>query len=99
MQVYRQGRRQKGSGFTVISRANGLADRRLGISVHRMIRGAVRRNRIKRILREVFRLNRHLFQPSSDIVITVSPDFRYVSTRSVQAAVSDLLRKERSVTI
>jgi len=96
MQVYRQGRRLKGQGFTLIFMGNGLSGSRLGISVHKVIRGAVRRNRIKRMIREVFRLRRDLFPPGCDIVITVSPDFRLTSTPSLRTAVASLVNPEVS---
>ena len=88
--MYKQGRRVKGSDFSLIFLANELSDSRLGISVHRMLRGAVRRNRIKRIVREVFRLNRDIFPKACDIVITVGPNFRHSSTESVRQAVAGL---------
>lgn len=86
-QVYRKGRRQPGPGFSLVFLANDLAGSRLGISVHRLIRGAVRRNRIKRMFREVFRLHRDIFPQSCDIVVTVRPDFVCPATSLLQAAV------------
>jgi ribonuclease P protein component len=96
MLVYRQGRRLRGPGFALIFMSNGLPGNRLGISVHKVIRGAVRRNRIKRMIREVFRLRRDLFPQGCDIVFTVSPDFRFTSTGSLQTAVADLVCPEVS---
>ncbi len=50
---------------------NELATRRLGLSVSAKVGGAVARNRVKRLLREFFRLNKGLFPESSDILVTV----------------------------
>jgi ribonuclease P protein component len=66
------------------------ADSRLGISVHRKVGNAVRRNRIKRIVRETFRLHREIFPQSSDIVFTVRPEFSLDGMHAVRAAVSGL---------
>lgn len=96
MQVYREGRRLKGPGFTLIFMAAGRSGSRLGISVHRVVRGSVRRNRIKRMIREVFRLRRDLFPQGCDIVVTVSPGFRFVSTQTLQTAVASLAAPEAS---
>ncbi len=44
---------------------------RLGLSVSRKVGGAVKRNRIKRMLRESFRLLQHELPGSYDIVVVV----------------------------
>lgn len=88
--VYRQGSRLRGQGFSLVFLANDLPYSRLGISVHRMIRGAVRRNRIKRIVRESYRLHRDLFPISCDIVFTVAPGFSIRKTEGVSKAVAGL---------
>jgi len=90
-QVYGKGARRKGAGFSLIYLDNGLAGNRLGVSVHRLIRGAVRRNRIKRMFREVFRLHRDIFPQSCDIVVTVRPDFACPATNRLYAAVAAAL--------
>lgn len=89
--MYRRGRRVQGRGFSLLSLDNGQATSRLGISVHRLIRGAVRRNRIKRMFREVFRLHLDIFPPSCDIVITVRPDFSWATTPLLRDAVTAAL--------
>lgn len=57
--VYQRGRRASGRSFTAIGlRAPGTAGARLGLSVSKDHGSAVRRNKIKRLLREAFRLER-----------------------------------------
>ena len=73
--VYRHGRRLHGQGFSLIVAENELGWNRLGISVGRKTGKAVVRNRIKRIIRESFRLNRQCFPEGCDIVVTVRPEF------------------------
>jgi len=46
---------------------------RLGVVAGRKVGHAVTRNRIKRLLREAFRLNKQRFPPGHDIVIIVRP--------------------------
>jgi len=69
LRVQREGNRVHTRHYVVVllSRPEGPA--RLGITVTKKIAGAVGRNRIKRVLREVFRLNRDLFPPQCDLVV------------------------------
>jgi ribonuclease P protein component len=67
--VYREGRRKAGREFTVFLRANGLDRSRFGWSIKRALGTAVRRNRIRRRLREVVRLHRQEIAPGWDLVI------------------------------
>jgi len=46
---------------------------RLGLTVGRRVGGAVQRNRVKRLVREVFRRNRELFPPDCDVVLVARP--------------------------
>lgn len=47
---------------------NGLGWARLGLSVGRKVGGAVRRNRVKRLIREAFRLTQHQLPPGIDLI-------------------------------
>lgn len=54
----------------VLQLAAGASERaRLGITVSRQVGGAVRRNRLKRLVREAFRLHRDLFPARCDVVV------------------------------
>jgi ribonuclease P protein component len=52
---------------------NDLPHPRLGLSVGRPVGTAVKRNRIKRLLREAFRMMQHDLPVGYDIVINVRP--------------------------
>ncbi|MBL8859329.1 MAG: ribonuclease P protein component [Planctomycetes bacterium] len=55
--AFRHGSRARGSILLVVARPNGLAHTRLGLSVGKVIwKRAVKRNRVRRIFREAFRL-------------------------------------------
>ena len=59
-----------GSGFLVLyARPNHLMCNRVGITVSKKLGHAVIRNRIRRRLREVYRLNEEKFRPGYDIVV------------------------------
>jgi len=57
----------------VAGRPNGLPHARLGLAVSRRAGNAVRRNRIKRMLREAFRLHRHEWPGGLDLVVMTKP--------------------------
>jgi ribonuclease P protein component len=88
--VYRGGRRLYGRNFALIFLPADRPYSRLGISVPRKVGNAVRRNRIKRLVRETFRLHRPLFPGASDIVFTVRPGFAPSGMEEVRLAVAGL---------
>ncbi|MEN8232865.1 MAG: ribonuclease P protein component [Thermodesulfobacteriota bacterium] len=102
--VYLRGKRVHGENFSLILLPNNLKHNRLGISIHGQLKGAAKRNRIKRIIREFFRLDRRFLQekssrscelPSMDIVITVRKGFNLEKQADFAAAVSSLLGRSR----
>ncbi len=69
--VLRRGRRVARRGVVVYVDANGLAWSRLGIRVSRRAGNAVERNRIKRWIREVFRVSRSQLPVGVDVVCVI----------------------------
>ena len=67
--VYDQGRRVRGSVVAVFGLENRLGHCRVGFTVTRKVGNAVVRNRIKRILREIYRVNRLASTGSLDLVV------------------------------
>ena len=57
------------SHLVLYARSNRLDCNRVGITVSKKLGHAVVRNRVRRRLREVYRLNEELFQPGWDIVV------------------------------
>lgn len=81
LQAQRAGRRIASPHFVVYARANGGRRQRLGITVSRKVGKAHDRNRLKRLVREVFRRERLAFPPGIDFVVVAKsdvppPDFR-----------------------
>ena len=67
--VYREGRRRSSREFAVFLRPNGLELSRFGWSIKKALGSAVKRNRMRRRIREIIRLHRQEIAPGWDIVI------------------------------
>lgn len=66
----RWGKRRPTRHFIITFKRNGLGFTRLGVRVSKRIGNAVMRNKIKRLVRECFRLNKTYFPEGYDILIT-----------------------------
>jgi ribonuclease P protein component len=58
---------------------------RLGVTAGKRVGGAVRRNRVKRLLREVYRQNKALFPADCDVVCVARPGADRLDYRAVQS--------------
>ena len=71
--VFKTGKKLTSPYFSIINKANQFSHSRLGIIVSKKsVRKAVERNRIKRIIRESFRLNYQVL-PALDVIVMVYP--------------------------
>ncbi|PLX46733.1 MAG: ribonuclease P protein component [Desulfobulbaceae bacterium] len=86
--VYRQGKRLRGAHFSLIYIDNDYGFNRLGISVHG-VKKAVLRNRMKRIIREFFRLHRDFLPPGKDIVFAVRKECALKNPHEISVAVAN----------
>lgn len=87
--VYSDGRRRTSREFTIFLRPNDLEISRFGWSIKKALGNAVRRNRIRRRLREVLRLHRGEIAQGWDIVIHPRGS---VATAPFLALTDELLR-------
>jgi ribonuclease P protein component len=68
--VYARGRRFSDAYFAIVARRNDMGCPRLGLAVATKVAGnSVERNRIRRVIRETFRLRQHRL-PALDLVVS-----------------------------
>jgi ribonuclease P protein component len=69
--IFKYGRKYRSKNFNLIVLPNKEGNARLGIVVSKKTAIAVRRNKIKRIIREIFRRNKLLFYPWEDYLFII----------------------------
>jgi len=90
--LFKSGKRIHSEYLTVILSTNTSDVRRLGLVVGKKVRKeAVRRNRMKRLLREFFRLNKHRLPASQDILIVARKDFSFMKYRDLSSKLEEVL--------
>lgn len=91
--TYARGRRLSDGFFTVIATANELGVPRLGLAVAvRAAGGAVARNRLRRIIRESFRLHQRAL-PALDLVVSCRPAARTAPGPALRESLAALWRR------
>lgn len=92
--VFAQGKRIRTPYFTVVLCPNELGIRRMAVVAPKKVGKAVVRNRMKRLAREFFRLNKCRLRPSTDYIFVVRRGERGIGLREVEATLRSLLEGE-----
>lgn len=91
--VHARGTRVADEFFAVIARANDSGGARLGLAVSiKTAGGAVERNRLRRVIRETFRLRQHELPPL-DLVVSARSRARGVANRELARSLEAILKK------
>jgi ribonuclease P protein component len=92
-QAQLSGRRIHTPHFLIVVQPNALRNTRLGITVTKKVGSAVERNRVKRVVREVFRRNRQLFPLSHDLVFIAKRGATDIDYRSLLSELQRAAKK------
>jgi ribonuclease P protein component len=92
--VYKEGSKFYDDLFVLYALPNNINEARIGLTVTKKIGNSVQRNRIKRLIREAFRLSNRIL-PGNDIVVVArkpSVDLKYSQAKN---SLDHLLRRAK----
>jgi ribonuclease P protein component len=91
--TYKRGRSLKGKYLVIYFCENGQENSKIGFSVSKKIGKAIIRNRIKRVLREICRINKNKIVQGYNIIFVARSKIKGIKYRLVEEEMLDLLKK------
>ena len=91
--VYKDGRSRADACLVLYILENGTAGKRLGISVSKRIGNSVVRSRVKRIIKEAFRLQEANLKPGFDYVWIARGPSKTKKSTQIETSIQHLARR------
>ena len=88
--VYQNGKSYANKYLVMYVKENGTDRNRIGISVSKKVGNSVVRHRVKRLLRESYRLQEALFNSGLDIVVIARQSAAFVGYKEMESALLHL---------
>jgi len=95
VKLNRVGRREDTAHFKIVFAPNGLGISRLGITVGRRTGNSVVRNKVKRLIREFYRLHKAGFPQGYDILIAAKQGARHLDYRRVKEELGAFIQDKK----
>ncbi len=92
--VFEKGNKLNGDHYTLVYKENSLGFPRLGLVVGKNYGNVIERNRIKRIVREVFRQNKPLFN-SLDLLVIARRKSETLNYKQAEGEITRILKLRR----
>ncbi len=87
------GKRFRTENFTIVAQPNGRDVTRLGVTVSKRVGNSAKRNRVKRLIREFFRLHKHEMPKGYDVVIVPMHEIEAPSLSKIYEELGNALIK------
>jgi ribonuclease P protein component len=95
--IYEQGVWRSSQHFTIVTCVNTQGIKRLGITATKKTGNAAIRNRIKRLIREFFRLNKSLFPDERDVVIMAKRNMPPLTYQETCIELTELFTRKKNI--
>lgn len=90
--VYSTGKNFWNRNLVLYVRKNNLEETRLGITITKKIGNAVTRNRIRRRIKEIYRLNIHRIKDGYDLIFIPKKNVIDISYKELESALIHILK-------